>query len=112
MALSEEHFKKLLKSTEPAFYGERVKEDIMQRIMNQNKKKKNSHKKIARFCLRTSVFLALTFLGCFVLDIGFNLSPKVQEMRVFRTVMALVFILIMYTLIALYKGLSKDLKVS
>lgn len=108
MALPEEHFKKILQSTEPACCDEKLKEDIMKRIMDQNKKIKNNHKKITQFCFRTSVFLALSFLGFFVQDIGCNLSPEVQEILLFRTVMALIFILTIYIILEAYNRLSKD----
>ncbi len=106
----EEHYKKLLKSTEPAFYDERVKEGIMQRIMSQSKKKKNNYKKFAQFCFCTSVLLALVFLSFFVQDIGFDLSLGLQELQLSRTLMALIFIITAYTILEVYSALSKDNK--
>nr|WP_299339852.1 hypothetical protein [Allomuricauda sp.] len=107
MDLLEKHYKKLLKSTEPAFYDESVKEDIMRRILSQNIKKKSNSQKLARFCLWTSVFLALAFLSSFVQDIGFDLSLDLQGLQLSRIVMALIFIIVAYTIIELHNGLSK-----
>lgn len=108
--MQEEHLKKLLKSTELVFKDEGLKEDIMQRIKSQNKKKKNNYKKLARFFLGISLFLTLGFLGFFIRDIIYGLSLDIEELQLSRMSMALVFIITVFTIFKVHNGLSKDFK--